>query len=56
MGGITDRITAETKTGLNEKVRDWKREYREMGWSIRGETEPEKNDDGLWEVEVSAHS
>ena len=56
MGGKTDKITAVTKKGLIERVRTWKREYRETGWSIRGETEPEKNDDGLWEVEVSAHS
>ena len=56
MGGITDRITAETKKELNEKVRDWNREFRERGWDIRGVTEPEKNDDGLWEVEISAHS
>lgn len=56
MGGMTDRITAPTKKELNEKIRDWKRQVREMGWDIRWVTGAEKNEDGLWEVEVSAHS
>ena len=57
MGGITDWITAATKKELNEKVRDWKQTVRDMGWDIRWVTESEeKNEDGLWEAEVSAHS
>ena len=56
MGGMRDRITGATKKELNEKLRNWKKQVREMDWDICGVTEPEKNDDGLWEVEVSAHS
>ena len=56
MGGHTFKITAETKKELAEKVRQQKREIREMDWDIRREPEPEKNDDGLWEVEIWAHS
>ena len=54
--GTTDIITAATKKELNEKIRDWKRTMREMGWDIRWVREPKKAEDGTWGVEVSAHT
>ena len=56
MGGTTYRITGATEKDVNEKVRDWKQNMRDMGWDIRWVSEPEKNDDGSWVVEISAHA
>ncbi len=59
MGGVTETLTAATKKRLETKARERLRLFREMGMDVRAGWDAQratKNDDGEWEIVVSAHT
>ncbi|MHC4406851.1 MAG: hypothetical protein ACYTG0_45120 [Planctomycetota bacterium] len=59
MGGMTKTLTARTKQELEQLARAWLSDPRELGWGIRQDWDPKrarKNEDGDWEIVVSAHT
>ena len=59
MAGMKETLTAGTKKELEELARAWLSGPREQGWGIRQDWDPKrarKNEDGEWEIVVSAHT